>query len=533
MARILIFIFLLLNSSLQAKILPAENSKLNYRLVGFSCFENDRQDSMVNFELAIGRWTNEADFKKNILLRKVNTKGKVIIDVPYFGKEYTWRSINSQNTKSDFHHFSIVISGEADTNVTRMTILKPAEKYKDAYVFEDGANALFDMEGKAVWYLPSSGSLNPRKNGVMDLKLTPHGTVTFISANNIYETNYSGKILWKGPNTGEVSGDSTEHYHHEFTRLANGHYMALGTEFVSIDSSDFLIDHGKDDYLPWVTKDKNRGKKTPFGTLIEYDEKGKVVWSWKLSQYFLDNDKRYLNANYYDRSGPYSIIDVHANAFYFDEKTRELYLSLKNINSIFKIKYPEGDVLNICGQLGNFRVLFENKPDFCGQHSCKTTKDGALFLFNNNTCNKGELPKIMVFDQPKGNGGELQPKGKVGELQSKWEYAINLDDVVAYKEKEAKKISDTIKIAPPSVLATLGIYSKGGNIVELPDNSLFASICGAYGKAFILSPEKKILWSALLEKYNPYKNKWEDVINYKANIITDREQLEKFFWNVE
>ncbi len=32
--------------------------------------------------------------------------------------------------------------------------------------------------------------------------------------------------------SGAVSGDTEEHFHHEFTRLHNGHYMVLGNEYV-------------------------------------------------------------------------------------------------------------------------------------------------------------------------------------------------------------------------------------------------------------------------------------------------------------
>lgn len=85
------------------------------------------------------------------------------------------------------------------------------------------------MNGKPVWYLPAQLAEN---NNVRDIKLTRHGTITYvIDELGVYETNYNGNIVWQGPNNGVVSKDRLEHYHHEFTRLNNGDYMALAQNF--------------------------------------------------------------------------------------------------------------------------------------------------------------------------------------------------------------------------------------------------------------------------------------------------------------
>ncbi len=40
----------------------------------------------------------------------------------------------------------------------------------------------------------------------------------------------------------------------------------------------------------------------------------------------------------------------------------------------------------------------------------------------------------------------------------------------------------------------------GGNVIELPDGSLFSCMGGSYSKVFIVNMNKEILWSALPEK---------------------------------
>jgi hypothetical protein len=508
-------------SSAEAQLFPKENSKLNYRLVGFS-FPEVKGVKDYAVEIAAGNYNSEEAFKTNIFSSLKTASNTIVGEVPAFGREYTWRTVYNEQGKpvrSGLHHFSVIISSEVDTNVTRLKILKPAEAYKDAYVFMDGSCTLYDMKGNPVWYVPVTTKLNPKKSRLWDMKITPQGTITFLLDQNIYEINYNGDVLWKGPNNGKVSGDSIEYYHHEFTRLTNGHYVALGTEFVSWQ---YPTDGGAPKKEISQGTKKSRDEKMSFGTLIEYDHEGKVLWSWKSSDYFKKMDQKYLVSDFSTPKTEKQMIDVHANAFYFDEKEKVVYLSFKNISSVIKIKYPEGTVLDVYGKLASHRE--KGKDLFCGQHSCKTGKDGYLFLFNNNACHGNRLPQIMKFEQP---------KTAEDTLKKTWVYDCDFADVMTAKQKEAQIANDTNAIPNPEILSSLNIYSKGGNIVELPDHLIFASICGIYGKVFIVSPEKETLWSAILENWNQYNRKWEDVINYKANIIINRKEIERLIWNTE
>ena len=143
-------------SKLEAQVFPGENSTLNYRLIGFS-YPAVAGVHSYSVEIAIGNYTAEPEFKKNIVKSLQTTENRIIGEVPSFGREYTWRmsySNKGATVHGKLHHFSSAISDEVDTNVTRLAILKAAEKHKDAVVFLDGSNALYDMEGHPVWYLP-------------------------------------------------------------------------------------------------------------------------------------------------------------------------------------------------------------------------------------------------------------------------------------------------------------------------------------------------------------------------------------------
>jgi len=524
----LLFLFLFSAHELSAQILPKEWSKLHYRIIGFSYPLND---VVVKYkiEIAAGNFSNEDSFKKNIIKSVYSKSNKVIAEVPYFGVDYTWQAVytlkKSVIKKSNLYHFSTLYTPEIDSCNVRLRIIKPAVKYRDNYVFVDGNNALYDMKGNPVWYFPFPGKEEQGNVLARDLKTTPQGTITFLHTQHIFEINYNGDTLWKGPDNGQVSGGDSERYHHEFTRLANGHYMVLGTEhvhwdhpFIPEDSSFSMIEDEKIKYDSNISAKK----KTPFGTLIEYDEKGNVVWSWKSSKYFMGSDLLY-----YRPEGKVKVIDVHENAFYFDEHECAIYISFRNISRVLKISYPEGNVMNTYGEIFRPSVPAIGNGMFCAQHACRKSKEGYLYLYNNNACNDDKsLPTvIMMKESPSGNDSLIKI----------WEYECSIDGInlnpLTRKAREKRAMMVRKKMNDKSWKATLLHYTSGGNVIELPDRSLFVCMNAQYSKLFIVSHDKKILWSATPEKLNPGNNEWYISSQlYKASIIT-RKQLERLIWN--
>ena len=112
-----------------------------------------------------------------------------------------------------------------------------------------------------------------------------------------------------------------------------------------------------------------------FGTIVEYNQKGEVVWEWRSAEYFNDTDifgRRSLSGLLNTRT--------HLNAFHFDEKNQVIYAGFRNISRIVKIKYPEKTIL----------VAYNGKyPDgkrkfFTRQHSINISRDNYLCVFSNN-----------------------------------------------------------------------------------------------------------------------------------------------------
>ena len=241
-------------------------------------------------------------------------------------------------------------------------------------------------------------------------------------------------------------------------------------------------------------------QKLPLGTIIEYDKKGNVVWSWKSAPYFRGSDIRNYRRPNMDVTIKI-IVDPHENGFFFDEKDHNIYISCKNISRVLKVKYPEGKVINSYGETYKPGVKAQDNGLFCHQHSCRHSQKGYLFLFNNNTCLlKPNAPKITMMQEP------LTEKDHLKKI---WEYDFAAEGNY-----------------PPEM-------SGGGNVTELPDQSIFVCMGNQYSATMIISMDKKILWSGLPERWKPEENRWEKAPQYHASIIASRKELEQLIWNTE
>jgi hypothetical protein len=168
------------------------------------------------------------------------------------------------------------------------------------------------------------------------------------------------------------------------------------------------------------------------------------------------------------------------------------------------VKYPEGKVLNVYGEKYKQGAPEQDNGLFCRQHGCKRSEEGYLYLYDNNSCQNAP-PKLLLLQEP-----------VMGEdsLKIKWEYKCTVDGVDTSGQVQYE-------------------FPVGGNIIELPDHSFFAVMSSLYNKVFIVGRDKKIVWSAIPERWNATDKKWDMVYQYRASIITDREKLEHLIWSSE
>ncbi len=503
MYKALIILLCLVPLQLFSQIIPKEGSKLNYRIIGFSLPE--APVGKCKLEIASGNHQSDSTFKKSIVASLAYSSNRIIAEVPAFGCAYTWRVVSDNDPKfgqGTLHHFSTLASKFTDTSVFRMRITKQAAKYRDAFVFADGNKALYDMKGHPVWFLPNIDSIIGDHADVRDLQLTPFGTITFMVTENVYEISYDGEILWKGPGNIRFRKAVPQHYHHEFTRLNNGHYMVMGDEITdvvlkkgdntSIDSDLFFVSSPGPGVIDSVHQ------KMLFPTILEYDHDGKLVWSYHSSAYFKES---YL-LHSYTPDGNHDI-NPHGNGFYFDEEAKTVYISYRNLDRIVKLKYPEGNVLASYGTIYQPGNGLRKNGMFCYQHSCRKSGEGFLYLFNNNVCHQGAPPAVTMWQE--------SAKERSG-LKKVWEYTCTIEDKDKLKDKNFT-------------------FSSGGSVAELPDHSLLVSMGTYYSKIFIIGIDKQVLWSAMAEKWDEQAKKWKTNPQYRASIIPGIKSMGQIIWN--
>ena len=529
---ILLLVLLMCCIRVTAQTFPKEGAELNYRIIGFS-FPKINGAQSYTLEIAAGNHSSEESFNKKIIHSSNSMQNKMIAEVPEFASNYTWRIINVANnaalSKSNFYHFSTGAFGNPDSPSVRLQVLTPANKYADAYVFLNIPSAIFDMNGKPVWFLQRKDIPEFKNKPIRDLKITNNGTITFLVAGiDAYEVDYNCNVLWKTPNTGLISGDSCEHYNHELTKLNNGHYMVLGTELTWSDPNGPALSRAPKQMrtqnpppipipVPAGEQDDRSINKTPkgprllnhravFGTILEYDKKGNLLWSWKSSSFFQKSD-----LEYYPNKLIRPMHDIHQNSFTFDEKNKVIYLSYKNIHRILKLKYPDGTVIRSYGETYVPGMQQSAVGSYCFQHSVKLSDNGDFYLFNNNSCHRECTPEIMVLREPAPN--ENYPS-------IVWNYEFPVAPLASAQ--------GNISSQPHN---GNGESTVGGNVIELPDRSMFASLCTPYSDLFIVSRDKQILWHATCEKWDPVENRWGVFPQYRASIITGRKELEQLIWN--
>ncbi len=494
--QLLVIVLMLMTLCSRAQHAPLEGAKLNYRIVGFSF--STPTGGTYKLEVSKGNFSSEELFIKNIVAAVTTAEGRSMVTLPDWGADYTWRVKRtdkaSAGAKDSFHHFSVVLTPYTDVNSVRLNVTQQASRYAAGFVFCDRPRVLYDMSGNPVWVLNDIAGIADEHAIIRDLKFTNKGTITFLSNDKPYEISYDGKILWSAPKNNRLTNDTVEKYHHEFTRMSNGHYMVCGTEQVqwvwkSIGPQDSSLFMATEQEIKKGTA--GAGVKMPYGTVLELDEKGKIVWSWRSSVYYRTKD----NGTQRKISNP---IDVHQNAFYFDEKTKELLVSFKNTCQIIKVKYPTGKVEKVIGT--DPMKSFSGAPVFCEQHACRVNKKGELYMFNNNTCTPVGLPTVLMVDMK---------TSKENDVKKIWEYncPVNLG----------------MRQRMP--------LTNGGNVTELPDESIFVSMCSPYGNLFIVNRNKELLWNASLDHWNLIRQQWEPCDEYRASMITDRVALEKAIWH--
>lgn len=481
-----------------AQVLPANGDTLNYRIVRFTVPEKKGATSH-KLELYEYFLRDDGSIYTKLIFDTNATANDIMATVPAFGKTYTWRvkylQKNKQVDSSKFYVFSTQYSKYTDTNKYRMQVLANTLDNKDYYILVDGTRTMYDKQGKPIWILPDIQGVVEDKTNIRDMKVTPFNTITFLTEKNAYEIDFSGNLLWQAPNDGKVSGDTTEQYHHEFTRLKKGTYMLISSKYVLREVPENFTSTEVKGKASVIEKEGKRYVKIISPTLIEYDNNGKVLWSWVANDIFNDGDIFTPNISLNGAK-----VNTHMNAFFFDEEKQVIYTSHRNINRIVKIAYPSGALLASYGEAYSKETEISGNGMFYGQHSCRISQNGQLYLFNNNNVHSPQTIQTRVSSVVFFN----EPERKNDTLFKTWEY----------KRFEHNTDETTDAIIP-----------SGGGVFELANTDIL--VCLGRSRNYIVSKNKTIEWEAVVE-YVDENNNWQpNIKGYRSNIIESMEDFKR------
>lgn len=443
--------------------LPKDGAKLNYNQIYFEYpYNNDAKfytlyityDSITN--PTINDFIVKQQEKSPLLLVK-NLK---------LGKKYKWfvetTLRNNEKIKSSYFYFSIL-----NTKMANPKLYKAVQHYNKKNKIQDGIiwcdiyRCAVDRDGNIVWFMATEHIDLINSKTVRDIKLYPDGSMTFVHQPYASRSDIDLNLIWKAPFKGTVAESDREDYHHAFNILPNGNYMILGNEKVNFSNDT-------------VTSDA-----VNFCNIIEFDTTGKIVWSWRMKDYF---PYEYLiNSKIPTKKG---IADPHANSFTIDEKNNTIYLSFRDISRIIKIDKQTKKIIASYGtKLKDEDDVFETDL-FKLQHDIQLLENNDMLIFNNNDIDNGKTSCIEIVHFP---------ISKKDSFQLKWKFDLNYD-----KESLGK------------------VQRMGG--VKIMSNGNYLICEGSSNRVVEINQKKEILWDFSFKQVDSTGKVNDKYELYRANF---------------
>lgn len=300
-------------------------------------------------------------------------------------------------------------------------------RYFDPYVRDYGQMMAVDKSGTIVWEYRTE-----EWGPITELEPLADGTLA------------TGQFMYLV----QIDLDGTERYrfskttaHHDIDQLSDGRFAFLEFDtfeeppgyVVLSDSIGILNDNNTDVAWRWVARDHI--------PLNDADPADMEMDMFKLGHDF-----------------------THANAITFDEAHQKIYLNLRNLDRIYKIDYPSGNVDWIMGRGGDFgEGLWSHSHD-----PIFVAEDRFLVFDNGNRRGPGEAPYSRVIEV---QFDEAQKKAEIV-----WEYRESPD-----------------------------FYSIGLGSAHLEPNGNVLVNDGFNGRVLEVTRDKQVVWEISLPLQQIYK----------------------------
>jgi hypothetical protein len=464
----LISFLIILAASLYGQVIPEPGSNLIHTQV---MFEYPAVKGADKYQVVICKWDSLKKVPVPYFNQFDNTTATLVSNLE-FGFEYSWtyQALDKkQNTIFTSGPYTFYIKKPERPNLDyqreRIIPINSGEPL-EGLIGQDYAKTFYDRKGVPVCYIPETPPLLNTRFSIRDLRMTPGGTITLLTKFDAVELDLNGHIIWQAPNDGKVSGESIETYHHCFSKMKNGNYMVLGNKHRLL-KSPFDTIHAE----------------VEFGTIMEYEPSGKLVWKWDSQDYF---DTRDLFKHDPADTAYYYVIP-HSNSYDVSEDGKYVFVGFRRISRIVQIDKVSGEVV---ASFGSKMVSGEAKyanDFFRFQHSSNVLKDGNLVVLNNDSIDDPNITSsIVIFTVP-------DSKNPTSRLLWKFDFKF-----------------DTL---------TDGKSFKTGNVLELPDKNLLVNM-GTLNRTIEVTRDKKVVWDSFTEKWDPKLNRWEPFPQFRSCYIS-------------
>ncbi len=425
--HIILSLFLIANVT-RAEIRPAPGAKLNYTQV---MLEYDQIENASEYVIEV--YAGEIGGTNPERIKEIHDRSTAtLIENLFFGVNYFWKYagiVNGAQTEwKGPYGFSIVVDTTIGLDKPRFKVTtNNMDKGKNGLMAVGSSKTIINKYGDAVWYIPLlDNKIFIEQSNITEFRMTDAGTILLYSSTGfssgislVCETDLQGNILWKAPNDGQVSKDTSEYYHHDFKRLTNGNYMVLGCKYGWRNvPPDVDLKNIRKINIDSISNPKRI--KYLFNTIIEYNKAGKVVWSWDLNDHITDKElfATGVVTNTVRRElPPRAELYGHMNSFDVDPKGEFIYANFRDIHEIFKIRKSTGKVeYRYVG--GRDAVPGSKEINFMSQHDVNFLPNGNLSLFNNGNAKDENAPSEAIeFTQAQ--------EGKPGEIV--WSFSCKMD----------------------------------------------------------------------------------------------------------
>ena len=448
---ILFFVFTSL--LVEAQIYPTDKLVLRHTQIMFA-YPQVRGAQVYEIEIAAN---NPDSFNNRIIyLAKDSSTAHLVKEKLFFGNSYKWHYCAYSNGKKIFHSkdylFSIV-NTKLVSDFRANAITNDSTKIQNGLILLDNG-VIIDRKGNLVLITDSFG-VEKR-----DFSLTPQNTLTYLQTTSAYEKSLNGDLIWK---TKEIKTEKEliYNYHHDLIKLKNGNYLVLCKV--------------KELNNPLFKNNLDEG-------IVELDSTNHIVWLWK---------------EFVEITDTIGIKKTHLNSIYLNEPRNKLFVSGRDINTIFRIDRATSKIESCIGTLLNSDGDHYPQNLFSGQHSVQLLENGNILLFNNNVkTGRNGVSSILEINQPNKKSPQV---------------AVKFGYIYMFENQEEN------------------FCAKGGDVNKLKNGNYLVS-SSANNRNFELSQSKKIVWQCQPEKFDTITKLWIPLGSYRINFS---ESLYPYYFTIE